>query len=261
MRKITLFFLCLFLWIQLPEKTHAADKIPILIYHSIDEFTGHGVRDLFVSPENFEKQMIYLRDHGFTLLTFEQWGDRNNVKKPVFITIDDGYKNNLNVLKIFQKLKSDTFTPRATIFAISDYIGWPDRLSNTDLKKMSDTGMFSIQSHTATHPDLRKIDDYKHELKDSKDKIQSITGKAVIALSYPYGYHNDKVIEETKKYYKFAVATDPKYYLEKGTKNEDYLLPRIYIKYDYTMNEFAKIVEGQAKVIVNFREPETIYYD
>ena len=27
------------------------------------------------------------------------------------------------------------------------------------------------------------------------------------------------------------------------------------------MDEFAKIVEGQAKVIVNFRESETIYYD
>ncbi|MFB7140465.1 polysaccharide deacetylase family protein [Gottfriedia sp. NPDC056225] len=259
MRKISLFFLCLFLCIQVPAKTSAAGKIPILIYHSIDEFTGHGVSALFVTPENFEKQMIYLRDHGFTLLTFEQWGERNNVKKPIFITIDDGYKNNLNVFKIFQKLQSDTFEPRATIFAISDYIGYPDRLSSTDLKKLSDSRMFSIQSHTATHPDLRKITDYNHELKDSKDKIQTITGKPVIALSYPYGNYNDKVIEETKKYYKYAVATEPKYYMEQGTKNENYRLPRIYIKYDTTMDEFAKLVEGQAKVIFNFREVEPIY--
>jgi peptidoglycan/xylan/chitin deacetylase (PgdA/CDA1 family) len=259
MRKITLFFLCLFTCVQLPGRTNAAEKIPILIYHSIDEFTGHGVKDLFVSPENFEKQMIYLRDHGFSLLTFEQWGDRNKVKKPIFITIDDGYKNNLNVDKIFQKLKSDLFQPKATIFAISDYIGWVDRLSSSDLKKMSDSGIFSIQSHTATHPDLRKIENYKHELKDSKDKIQTITGKPVIALSYPYGNYNDKVIEETKKYYTYAVATEPKYYTEKGTKNENYRLPRIYIKYATTMDEFAKLVEGQAKVIVNFRETETIF--
>lgn len=249
MRKVFIFFLCLILWTQLPGRIHAEQKIPILIYHSIDEFIGHGVIDLYVSPENFEKQMLYLRDHGFTPLTFEQWGDRNKVKKPIFITLDDGYKNNLNAFKIFQKLKTNQFKPKATIFAISDYIGWPDRLSSADLKKMSDSGLFSIQSHTATHPDLRKIEDFTHELKGSRDKIQSITAKPVITLAYPYSYYNDKVIDETKKYYSFAVTTNPKYFTEKGSKNENYLLPRIYIKYSTSMEKFAEIVEGQAKVI------------
>ncbi len=219
--------------------------MPILIYHSIDEFKGHGSKDLYVSPENFEKQMMYLRDHGFTLLTFERWQDINKVKKPIFITLDDGYKNNLNVLSTFKKLESSNFKPTGTIFVISDFIGRSNRLSKSDIKMMVDSGLFSIQSHTATHPDLTKIKDYQYELKGSRDKIQQITGKPVIALAYPYGMYNNKVIAETKKYYSFGITTIPELFSKKGIKNENYLLPRIYIKYSTTLDEFAKIVEGE----------------
>ena len=93
----------------LPSQALAQRKVPILIYHSIDEFKGHGSKDLYVSPENFEKQMMYLRDHGFTLLTFDRWQDINKVNKPIFITLDDGYKNNLNVLSYFSKTGKRTF--------------------------------------------------------------------------------------------------------------------------------------------------------
>ena len=100
MKKVPMYFLC-FLILFFPSQALAQKKVPILIYHTIDEFKGHGSKDLYVSPENFEKQMMYLRDHGFTLLTFERWQDINKVKKPIFITLDDGYKNNLNVLCYF----------------------------------------------------------------------------------------------------------------------------------------------------------------
>ncbi len=218
-------------------------KVPILIYHSIDEFNGHGSKELYVTPKNFEKQMIYLRDQGYTLLTFDRWQDINKVNKPIFITFDDGYKNNLNAFAIFQKLKNEHFKPTGTIFVISDFIGRSNRLSKSDLKMMADSGLISIQSHTATHPDLTKIKNYEYELKDSKDKIQQITGKPVIALAYPYGNFNNKVIAETKKYYLFGLTTTPELFSEKGIKDELYLLPRIYIKYSTTLDDFAKIVE------------------
>src|SRR5690606_40003645 len=69
----------------------------------IDEYKGLGSKDLYVTPENFEKQMMYLRDHDFTLLTFDRWQDIDKVSKPIFITFDDGYQDNLNAFEIFQK--------------------------------------------------------------------------------------------------------------------------------------------------------------
>jgi peptidoglycan/xylan/chitin deacetylase (PgdA/CDA1 family) len=238
------FLLCLLL-LMVPSHVFAQGKVPILVYHSIEEYKGLGSKELYVTPENFEKQMMYLRDHGFTLLTFERWQDIDKVNKPIFITFDDGYKNNLKAFGIFQKLKTERFQPTGTIFVISDFIGQSIRLSESDIKKMVDSGIISIQSHTATHPDLTKIKDYTYELKESKYKIQKLTGKPVIALSYPYGTWANKVVEEAKKYYRFGLTTTPEIFSKKGIKDELYLLPRIYVKYSTTLDDFAKIVEGE----------------
>ncbi|MEH7097053.1 polysaccharide deacetylase family protein [Neobacillus vireti] len=229
--------------LTLPGKVIAAQKIPILIYHSIAEYSGTGSKELYVTPENFEAQMIYLRDHGFTLLTFEQWREAVNVKKPIFLTFDDGYKNNLNVFTIFQKLQTREFRPRGTIFIISDFIGRPNRLSEQEIKRITDSGLISIQSHTATHPDLTKSENLTYELKDSRQKIERITGKMVIALAYPYGNTNKRVVSETEKYYSYGLTTTPGPYTPSSAVKERYLLPRTYVKYSTTLKEFAKIVE------------------
>lgn len=241
MKRLFIVLLCLYLFGE-KESVFAETKVPILVYHSIAEYNGHGSKELYVTPENFEKQMSFLRDHGFTLLTFERWQDIKRVSKPIFITFDDGYKNNLNAYTIFERLKSDKFKPTGTIFVISGFIDRPNRLSNADLKMLVDSGIFSIQSHTVTHPDLTKVENVRAELQNSKEYIQKITGRPVIALSYPYGNTNEKVISEAKEYYKFALTTTPAAYTPSGIKNELYLLPRIYIKYSTTLDDFNKLV-------------------
>jgi peptidoglycan/xylan/chitin deacetylase (PgdA/CDA1 family) len=242
MKKLLLVFLCFYLFGH-EEIACAEKKVPILVYHSIAEYNGHGSKELYVTPENFEKQMAFLRDHGYTLLTFERWQEVDHVTKPIFITFDDGYKNNLNAYAIFQKLKTRHFKPMGTIFVISDFIGRFNRLSNSNLKMMADSGLFSVQSHTVTHPDLTKTENVDYELKNSKDKVEKITGKPVIVLSYPYGNTNDKVISEAKKYYRFGLTTTPEVFFPSGIKNELYLLPRIYVKYSTTLDEFINLVK------------------
>lgn len=242
MKKLVFSLLMIFV-LFVPTQVFGVQKVPILVYHSIDEFHGHGSKELYVTPENFEKQILYLKNHGYTLLTFENWQDINKVEKPVFITLDDGYKNNENVFTIFQKVKDERFSPRATLFVISDFIGRQNRLSKLELKRMADSGLFSIQSHTATHLDLTKNPDFENELKGSKEKIQKITGRPVIALSYPYGNYNNRVISETKKYYQFGLTTTPSLYSKKGIENENFFLPRIYVKYSTTLDDFANIVK------------------
>ncbi|WP_312857327.1 polysaccharide deacetylase family protein [Neobacillus endophyticus] len=230
-----------------PSYSHAQQRVPILVYHSIAQFPGHGLKELYVTPENFEKQMNYLKNNGFTLLTFEQWKDINKVQKPILITVDDGYKNNLTVYDVFKKIQTGSFRPSEPFFIISDFIGRPNRLSNSDLKILAESGMISIQSHTATHPDLTKANRFIEELKDSKNKIEQITGKPVIALSYPFGNFNSQVIAETKKYYLFGLTTTPGPYIKTDFKDEQYLLPRTYIKYSTTLQDFMKIVNSNVK--------------
>ncbi|MFX3624448.1 MAG: polysaccharide deacetylase family protein [Ectobacillus sp.] len=217
--------------------------VPILMYHSIAPFTGSGLEELYVSPENFEAQMRYLKTNGYTPLTFEHWGDINIVNKPVFITLDDGYKNNLNALEIFKNLKDETFQPTGTIFVAAGFIGREKRLSATELKDMAQSGFFSIQSHTMFHPDLTKATNDEYELKTSKETLAAITGKPVLAFAYPYGFYNDEVIGEVKKYYRFAVTVRPGVFIEKGLPDEYYKLPRQFVTYKTTLQQFAKLLQ------------------
>lgn len=242
MKKMLMLFLSLII-LGLPKNVAATQKVPILVYHSIDEYSGTGSKELYVTPENFEKQITYLRDHGYTLLTFERWHDIKSVPKPIFITLDDGYKNNLHAFSILQKLTNRNFRPTATFFVISDFIGRANRLTNSELRMVANSGIISVQSHTATHPDLTKEKNLKYELKESKEKIQKITGKPVIAIAYPFGNTNDHVVTETKKYYQFGFTTTPGPFSLTGFKNELYYLPRIYIKYSTTLEDFEKAVK------------------
>ncbi|MED3563717.1 polysaccharide deacetylase family protein [Bacillus xiapuensis] len=242
MYKLLFFFLVLLLILP-PTEVFAQKKVPILVYHSIAKFEGHGQKELYVTPENFEKQMVYLRDHGYTLLTFEQWHEVDRVKKPIFLTFDDGYKNNLNAFKVFQKLHTKQFKPTGTFFIITDFISRTNRLSADDLKAISNSGLISIQSHSVTHPDLTITENLDAELKDSKRVLEKIVGKPIIAISYPFGNFNQRVVNETKKYYLFGLTTTPGPYIKQGIENEHYLLPRTYIKYSTTLEDFAKIVK------------------
>ena len=218
-------------------------KIPVLMYHAIDDYHGQGIKDLFVSPANFEAQMKYLKDNGYTLLTFEHWGDINKVNKPIFVTFDDGMKNNMNAFRILQKLKDDTFKPTATEYMIVDNVDAESSLSTSEIKEMVDSGIFSVQSHTATHADLPKITNYEEELKGSKEKLEKVTGKPVIAIAYPFGHVDDKVVAETKKYYQFATTTKPGQFITKGEPDELLKMKRVRIHHATTVEQFASSIK------------------
>ncbi|MEH7225667.1 polysaccharide deacetylase family protein [Bacillus sp. JJ1566] len=215
-------------------------RVPILMYHAIEEYKGKGLKGLFVSPANFEAQMRYLKENDYTLLTFEQWDERNKVNKPILVTFDDGMKNNMNALRILQALEDEHFLPRATEFVVAGRIdASPYWLSSEDIKEMVSSGIFSIQSHTMSHADLPIISNYDNELNASKQKIEDLTGHPVVAIAYPAGQFNQNVVEETKKYYTFAVTTKPGQFISTEQPNELLLLKRIRISHETTVRQLA----------------------
>lgn len=218
-------------------------KIPMLMYHGIDEYRGVGIKNLFVPPAQFESHVQYLKDNGYTLLTFERWSERNRVNKPIFLTFDDGMKDNLNAYNVLKKLKDASFQPAATIYVISALIDKDGYLSANDIKSMSDSGIISFGSHSDTHDFLTKVPNLEQELQDSSRKISDVTGKPVVSLSYPTGVYNDKVVGIAKKYYDFAVTTDDGQFIQKGLPNERYLIERIYITPTMSMNRFINVIQ------------------
>jgi peptidoglycan/xylan/chitin deacetylase (PgdA/CDA1 family) len=111
--------------------------------------------------------------------------------------------------------------------------------------EMSDSGLVKFESHTNTHPSLVAISaseaSLTDQVKNSKLKIEEITGKPVLALAYPNGEFNDKVKEITKEYYLFGLRKDLGMH---NTDYDNYEVRRIRIDRETSLIGFIKYVGG-----------------
>lgn len=181
-------------------------KFPVLMYHTSSENDPGDFADLYVKPSEFERQVEYLSENDYTFCTFDDWYNLQNIEKPVFITFDDGYEENYT--EIFPILKK--YNAKITIFLVVN----PDkiRLTSDMIREMSDSGLVKFESHTLSHTKLTDISSDEQrlteELINSKIKIEIMTGKKVVAISYPEGKFNKKVKEKAKEFYNFGLTTE-----------------------------------------------------
>jgi peptidoglycan/xylan/chitin deacetylase (PgdA/CDA1 family) len=183
----------------------ASDYIPrrvrpaVLLYHRIAR-VGDPPDPLCVSPEQFEAQMRYLAETGFT--THVAGAPAPRAGKHVAITFDDGYLDTYAVA--FPILARHGLT--ATVFLVSGCVGansdaWGPPtpvplLSWSQAEEMSRYGI-SLQSHTRTHPDLVRCSDAEAlvELAGSRAEIEDHVGRAVDALAYPFGSFDARIAD------------------------------------------------------------------
>ena len=195
---------------------------PVLTYHKVTDSFEWGITR--VSPKNFERQVRYLKQEGFStvdlsILTpgagigFPASDDVGEFQLPkeqgkqVTLTFDDGYESVYQ--NAFPLLKKYCY--KATVFLISGYAGemnlWEAsfgrrfrHLSWEQIREMKASG-FQFGSHTVNHPDLTRLtrSELEYELRSSKEKIENELNQEVKFLSYPFGRHNPLVREEAKK--------------------------------------------------------------
>lgn len=218
--------------------------IPVLYYHSVKPSEDNEVT---ISPDKLYEQLKYLLDNGYTPLTLNELKEYliNNSSIPnksIVITFDDGYMD--NYYYAFPILKDLGIA--ATIFCITNELNGEYYLSKEAIIEMSDYGI-DIQSHTVTHPHLNTLtyEQQLVELKNSKEYLESILGKKVDSIAYPFGYYNDTTIK---------AAADSGYTLGFTTKrglsdrNDAFLkLDRIYVSSAYDLNTFKTILNETAK--------------
>ncbi len=195
--------------------------IPVYMYHCIAETPREGDPELYVTPQAFEKHLLFLRDKGYTPVFASEIKDVSGYDKPVVITLDDGYEDNYTeAFPILKKLRM-----KATIFVVGSYIGKGEYLKPEQIKEMSDSGLVSIQSHTWNHVNLAKlpVNELDEEFRKSQDVLTEITGKPVNVLSYPGGFYDKAVIEHGRKFFDIAYSVnglklglDPWYQISRG---------------------------------------------
>lgn len=182
-------------------------RISILMYHSIAEPGDSREREICLPPAEFERQMEYLHAEGYTPLSLDLLVDvmtgRGELPfRPVVITFDDGYADNLaDALPVLQR-----YGFPATVFVVSGFVGgtnaWdtavgmPQRrlLSWDEVREMHRSGV-AIGSHTVTHRRLTGLaaDEVLTEIRESKLVLEERLGAPVRHFSYPYGDTNEMV--------------------------------------------------------------------
>jgi len=102
----------------------------------------------------------------------------------------------------------------ATLFIPTGYLaqspGWEyesgdqncnDKVITVDSLRRLPSAYISVGSHSVTHPDMTVLSENlaSKELRDSREKLSKILGRNVKHFSFPYGAHNDKVVDLARR--------------------------------------------------------------
>lgn len=205
------------------SQTTGAGISVILLYHRLGlPKLSSMVAGQYVAPVLFRSEIDYLTGHGWQWAPLEDTVERARFGKcpprcEFSITFDDAYQS---VYRYAVPALLDRGMT-ATIYVVADSIGalndWDQKagdrqeriMSARQIREAADLG-FEIGSHTLTHPHLTDLDEtaLRHELRDSKHRLEDITGKEVRSLAYPYGDYDDRVMAATiVAGYRYACAT------------------------------------------------------
>ncbi|AJG22745.1 polysaccharide deacetylase family protein [Cupriavidus basilensis] len=197
-------------------------RIPILMYHQIDAPPPRGtpMRSLVVAARDFSWQMRLLRLMGYRGLALRDllpYLRGEKAGKVVGITLDDGYRNNLeHALPVLQRCGFS-----ATCYAVSSLVGrtnaWDTAIgvpqtplmTVPELRTWTRAGM-EVGAHTRTHVDLTRMDGdaARDQIAGSKLALQDALGVPVRHFCYPYGAFNQPVADLVREAgYHSAVTT------------------------------------------------------
>lgn len=146
-------------FIRYKRKIQNNSDLVILCYHRVRDKTGIFYdRNISASPEEFRKQMLYIKKHFYPVSLDEiinsYMGDWKLKPNSILITFDDGFKDNvLNVFPVLEELGIPAIVFVITGFINKDSVQWEDRLSYAfqiipEVKvKISDEEVYSLKSN------------------------------------------------------------------------------------------------------------------
>lgn len=180
-----------------------ANALPILMYHGISDQSENGAAYYKVNtaPEMFERQMRFLKEHGYQTIALSEavrlLNRRESVgAKRVVITFDDGFRNFYT--EAFPILRKYNFT--ATMFLPTGYIGVTRKSFHSfecmtwdEVRELRKAGI-EFGSHTVSHPKLVELkwSDVERELRDSKMEMETQMGGRVTTFAYPFAFPQAK---------------------------------------------------------------------
>lgn len=219
----------------------------VLMYHMISEHLPKNqskFNRLRVTPKEFEKQLIWLKQNGFKSFTLSELVQLENIpEKSVVLTFDDGYEDNFtNAFPLLQK-----YDFKATIYIVlnrfennwatdkdldkaSNELNNEKMLSDEQIKIMIESGLIEIGSHTLDHVNLPKVnkEEKEKQLLESKKQIENIFNIKCDSFAYPFGFYDKDSVEIVKNVGYTNATTTVNGVFDKN-KYSNFEIPRIMV--------------------------------
>jgi peptidoglycan/xylan/chitin deacetylase (PgdA/CDA1 family) len=219
------------------------------MYHYISDLpegSNRLRRDLTVTPDVFESQLVYLRDNGYTVVTLDAVhdylsGDALLPEKPVVLTFDDGHLDAYT--EAFPLLKK--YGMNGTFFVVTDFANYKNPAHMTwDMMREMDAAGMRIESHGRTHIDLRKRSNalLVWELLGPVEQIEAYVGRRPRFFCYPAGHYDARVISMLKDLQVLAAVTT-----EPGVEHrlsDAFTWRRIRMRHNPSPAQFASLVRS-----------------
>ena len=230
-------------------------SVPIVQYHHVARSTSKLDQMWFVTPEHFEKQLIYLRDNDFQTISMAQYdaalGNNSNVSLPdksVILTFDDGYDDAYT--QVYPLLK--TYHMTGTFYVITGRVGTPGYLTWDQIEEMYKNGM-EFGGHTVTHPFLTQLSIWGElwEIGDSRLVLEAHLNTTISTFAYPYNDH-DRLTTLLPSLAGYANACIVSYHAG-DSENDIYAIPRYPVLSGESLNVFTLVVNRHQPMILPHR--------
>lgn len=237
-----------------PFRRLFSSGLPVLCYHKIGtKPPGAKVKGGYMSAALFTRQMMQLREEGYTSVSPRGPAGTGSTPREIVLTFDDG---SLSVLENAVGPMADAGY-RAINYLVSDLLGsvnqwdvaWgevPDRLmDDAQIREWMAAG-HEIGAHTRTHPRLSRLPpaQAREEIAGSKKSLEDRFGVSVRHFCYPYGDHSPTVrsmVEEAG--FETAVTVEPGVW---RPATDRFLIPRIAARpYSRNLRNFFKLLLGR----------------
>ncbi|MBC8508926.1 MAG: polysaccharide deacetylase family protein [Chloroflexi bacterium] len=213
---------------------------PILLYYRVDE--SDLASRFYVSPENFRKQMAYLKDQGYTSITISEFtlvliNGGELPAKPVLITFDDSdasiYENAFPIMQDMGYV--------GVVYLTGNRLYSDGFLSPEQLNEITAAG-WQVGSQGMTHQDLTTLpeENLRYELLQSRVDLEDILGVRVTTFAYPFGTMSGTIANKLQEfgYYSAAGLGES----SKHTWGSIYYLSRIEVQGIITLDDFATLL-------------------
>ncbi len=192
--------------------TKPSIKLPIIMYHQILKDSKTWGKYI-ISPDDFEKDLIYLIEKGYTTVDMQDlidftYNNKELPSKPIMITFDDGYlTSQVYILPILKKYNAkavvsivgeftDKFTEDKDTRLSYAHLSWDD------VRELVKSENIEIQNHSYGMHKISKrkgiskikgesLDNYRKALNNDILNLQSLfeknTGYIPTTFTYPFG--------------------------------------------------------------------------